>query len=278
MNRFGWMIAITLSLSGLYATSPEKIEMLAAKAFVKKEKGYFVLSDGSCWQTIALETRWRSLFEWWNNVELSPENYHCIPNDWQLGSRIEVFPKGQDLEFKEEDATNASELRYYTHYLVNDKLQVLFAKPLSVADCIVYVANESKQLGYEQGMAKGEENKALSATSHYEKGYREGYLIGHEAAASKGIKSTEEAYDRGFNEGQIKAQQTATDATRKNYETGYSEGHKIGYDKGLKKGSSDTQETYEAGYSEGYKSGYQKGSSHSQNNEQNKQSENQKNN
>ncbi len=118
--------------------------------------GYFVLSDGSLWKAIPFATRYRSLSEWWNDVQLVPENYECVPNDWMIGSQVEVYSKYGNLNINQSDASNEYALRQCTHLLVNSHTgQVLFAAALNPAEGIMRLFTEAKAEGYSSGHSSG---------------------------------------------------------------------------------------------------------------------------
>src|SRR5690348_14947900 len=134
------MFAVAIAVFGLAAidaSEPEKIEALSAKIILQNSNGYYALSDGSCWKTIGFSKRWRTLSEWWNNVQLVPTYYECVPDDWFLGTQIEVYPKFGNLAVNEADASNQDALKQCTHLMVNTRTgQVLFAIALHPADCL----------------------------------------------------------------------------------------------------------------------------------------------
>ena len=165
-----WFLSAVLLLSSLGNASEGECARLNAKAILKSTQGYFVLSDGSCWKVMGFQKRWRSVSEWWNGVQLVPENYECIPNDWYLGAEIEVYSKYESLEVNEEDASNQHELQYCTHLLFNTRTQrVLFARALGPEDCIVELFNDAYADGYEKG---------------YNTGWQAGYSSGHSKAST----------------------------------------------------------------------------------------------
>lgn len=177
------LIAIAiLSFSVVYGNLPEKVETLSAKAILQNTEGYFVLSDGSMWKAIGFSKRWRSLSEWWNNAQLVPENYECVPNDWFLGAQIEAYSKYDNLQVDESDASNQEVLKQCTHLLVNTRTgQVLFAISLHPGDCIVRVFNEARDEGYNKGYHEGRLSSYQNATDIYNKGHSEGYKAGYQA-------------------------------------------------------------------------------------------------
>jgi hypothetical protein len=173
------MIAV-LSCSFVYAEGPERVEALSSKVILQNTSGYFVLSDGSCWKAIGFAKRWRSLTEWWNGVELVPENYNCVPNDWYLGSQIEVYPKYEYLRVNEADASNQEDLRQCTHLFANTRTgQVLFAISLHPAECIVQLFTESRKEGYDEGFSLGRLSSYQNADDIYNQGHADGYKAGY---------------------------------------------------------------------------------------------------
>lgn len=171
---------MTLGVSLLFAetrTVPEKSEALGAKVILKNGDGYFVLSDNSCWKAIYFSKRWRSVSEWWNDVKLIPENYECTPNDWTLGTPLELYPKWENLEVDEANAANQETLKQCTHLLVNSRTgQVLFAIALQPAECMIQLYNDAYKDGYNNAYDDG--YNAGHRDGH-KVGYREGYNAGY---------------------------------------------------------------------------------------------------
>ena len=170
-----------------YAESAEVVETLSSKVILQNTSGYFVLSDRSLWKVLGFSKRWRSLSEWWNDVQLVPQNYECIPNDWLLGSQIAVYSKIGNLEVDEANASNKDELKQCTHLLVNMHTgQVLFAMALEPADCIVKLFNDAHGDGYNKGLGEGNSENYQNATKSYNQGradgYRDGYTQGFQDA------------------------------------------------------------------------------------------------
>lgn len=183
MKKLFLAVVVVLGCSFAHAGQPEQVEALSAKVILENANGYYALSDGSCWKAIGFSKRWRSLSEWWNNVEIVPKNYECVPNDWFLGTQIEIYAKYGNLNVNEADASNQDELKQCTHLLVNRRTgQVLFAISLHPADCIVQLYTEAKQDGYNQGYSKGRLANYQNATEIYNEGYKAGYTKGYKAA------------------------------------------------------------------------------------------------
>jgi hypothetical protein len=169
------LVTFVCSLS--YAGYSEKSASLSSKVILKNTQGYFVLSDGSCWKVVAFSKRWRSLSEWWHNVQLVPKNYECTPNEWTLGASIEVYAKFENLEIDEANAANQEVLRQCTHLLMNPATgQVLFAIALDPAECMVKLFAEARDEGYSQG---------------FEEGHRKGYQDGHTFGYAQGIRNAQ---------------------------------------------------------------------------------------
>lgn len=179
------IIALMISSCFLMAELPEKVGALSSKVILKNQSGYFVLSDGSCWKVVPFSKRWRSLSEWWKDVELVPERYTAVPDDWFLGVEVEAYLKYDHLEVDEANASNRKMLKKCTHLLVNSKTrQVLFAIALDMTDCIVQVFQDAYEDGYNKGYDKGYDKGKFSGDSlvtkaqlrdEYDKGYKEGY-------------------------------------------------------------------------------------------------------
>ncbi len=184
------LIVLTLfGFSSAYTVTPERIEPLSAKVILANKEGYFALADGTCWKAIGFQTRYRSLSEWWNSVELVPKEYECIPNDWFLATEVEVYSKYGNLNIKESDASNEEALKQCTHLLVNQRTgQVLFAIALHPADCLVQLSNEV----YKDGFNKGTQSVVKSNKNQADENYRIGYQVGYELGFAEGIKSAKE--------------------------------------------------------------------------------------
>jgi hypothetical protein len=180
MKKWILLTIAIVSCSLSHAENPDKVETLSSKAILKNTNGYFVLSDRSCWKAIGFSKRWRSLSEWWNDVKLAPEKYECVPNDWFLGTQIEVYSKVSNLDVSESNASNQDSLKQCTHLLVNSRTgQVLFAIALEPADCIVQLFNEAYEDGYGKGYDKGRLSSYQNANDIYNKGQAEGYKTGY---------------------------------------------------------------------------------------------------
>jgi hypothetical protein len=130
---------------------------LSSKIILPSTNGYFVLSDRSCWKVVGFSKRWRTFSEWWNSVQLiAPECYECLPNDWYVGTQIEVHSKLDRLNVSEADASNQEILRQCTHLLVNSHTgKVLFAISMEPGECMLEVFHEGFKLGHNQGIAEG---------------------------------------------------------------------------------------------------------------------------
>jgi len=187
MKKWLLSIAALISCTVLHADYPEKVETLSSKVILQNTSGYFVLSDGTCLKAIPFSKRWRSLKEWWRNVQLVPKNYECVPNDWYLGSQIEVYSKYENLEVSEANASNQEDLKQCTHLLFNTRTgQVLFAIAMHPAECVVQIYNDSYKDGYTDGYTEGRMEKHKNATDIYNAGFADdqkaGYTEGYQAA------------------------------------------------------------------------------------------------
>jgi hypothetical protein len=173
------LIAV-FSCSVFCASEPEKIETISCKVILESSNGYFVLSDRSCWKVMGFWKRWRSLGEWWNGVELVPKNYECLPNDWYLGTQIQVYSKYDNLEVDEANASNQEALKQCTHLLVNTRTgQVLFAIALEPSTCMVQLFNEANNEGYNRGYNEGRLKCHQNANDIYKNGHADGYKAGY---------------------------------------------------------------------------------------------------
>lgn len=191
MKKLFLIMLAVLSCSAISAGVPEKIELLSSKAILANTEGYYVLSDGSCWKVIGFSRRWRSFNEWWNGVQLVPKNYECVPNDWFLATEIEVYPKFENLQVNEADASNEEALKQCTHLLANSRTgQVLFAIALHPADCMVQVFNDAHADGYNKGYEKGRLDFYQNGADIYKSGHSEGYKAGY----AEGLKAYVEGH------------------------------------------------------------------------------------
>lgn len=174
------ILIIFFSFSIAHAGAPEKIKMLSAKAILQNTEGYYAFSDGTCLKVVGFSTRWRTPSEWWNNVELVPKNYECVPNDWFLGAEIEVYPTYKNLEVNLENATNAETLKQCTHLLYNITTgQVLFAIWMHPAEFLMKLFNDSHNDGFDKGYKEGYKKQNKDADQVYQDGYAQGYKQGY---------------------------------------------------------------------------------------------------
>ncbi len=180
MKNWLLVVLMVLSCSFTYIENTEKVETLSSKVILQNTNGYFVLSDRSCWKVLGFSKRWRSISEWWNDVQLVPQNYECVPNDWLLGAQMSIYPKFGHLEVDEANAANRDELKQCTHLLVNMRTgQILFAMALEPADCIIKLFNDAHVDGYNKGLGEGNTQNSQNATRSYNQGRTDGYSAGY---------------------------------------------------------------------------------------------------
>jgi hypothetical protein len=183
------MVFAVLAGSFICAESVERVEALSSKVILQNENGYFVLSDRSCWKVIGYSVRWRNISEWWNGVQLVPENFVCVPNQWQLGAQIEVYSKYGHLTISEKDASNQEDLRQCTHLLVNAQTrQVLFAVALEPASCLVQLFTDAQKDGYNRGFSDGRSASYYNDKENYNRGHVDGFNAGYAAGFQEGIR------------------------------------------------------------------------------------------
>ena len=188
--------------SVIFAQPADRVERLTSKVILQNTEGYFVLSDGSCWKVIGFSTRWRTISEWWNNIQLAPGTYNCVPNDWCLGTQIEVYSKFDNLAVSESNASNEEELKKCSHLLFNSiTRQVIFAMPLEPERCIVSLFNDARDEGYNLGYAQG----VAESSYKYLKGYNDGYAQGKNESSYNYQYDYNDGYSAGYNEGYMKA-------------------------------------------------------------------------
>lgn len=183
MKNWIFIVIAVFSCFVTYAGQGERMETLSSRVILKNTDGYFVLSDGSLWKAIGFKKRFRSPMEWWNDVQLAPTNYNCIPQDWHLGAQIEVYSKSGNLEVDEANASNQETLKRCTHLLVNlHTNQVLFAIALYPAQGLVELFKDAYADGYDEGRIKARAEGFKNATESYNNGYSEGYKVGYKEA------------------------------------------------------------------------------------------------
>jgi hypothetical protein len=169
-----------------YSDSPEKVAKLSSRVILENTDGYFALSDGSLWKVVGFSKRWRTLSEWWNNVQLTPKNYECVPGDWHLGTQIEIYAKNAHLNANEANASNQESLKQCSHLLVNTRTeQTLFAIALEPSEAIVQLFQDAHGDGYRKGFFQGRSDHYQSADSIYEDGYKNGYQKGYSEGYQK---------------------------------------------------------------------------------------------
>jgi hypothetical protein len=195
MKKHFLVLIMIFSFGMGYASPPTTIANLNSKVILQNTTGYFVLSDHSCWKVMGFAKRMRSFNEWWNDVQLVPKNYECVPNDWYLGTQIEVYSKYDNLEVNEADASNQEALKQTTHLLVNTRTgQVLFAIAMEPAECLAQLYADSYNEGYDKGYYQGYTKSSESANASYEygysNGYRSGYAEGYQAGLQEGRPGT----------------------------------------------------------------------------------------
>ena len=148
------------------AGEPERVELLSSKVILKNGDSYFVLSDGSFWKAVTFAKRWRTASEWWNDTEIVPSEYECVPNNWHLGGEIWVYPKYGNLAIDEKSASNYEAIHECTHLLVNDQTgQIIFAVALHPADCLIHIYNDAQKESYDEGYTKGRRASTQNATN-----------------------------------------------------------------------------------------------------------------
>jgi hypothetical protein len=190
MKKYFLLALSFLLCAGVYASPPEQIVTLSGKAILSSEQGYYVLSDSTCWKVINFSKRWRSPLEWWNNVQLAPETFDCIPSSWDLGASIDVYSKFDFPEIPLENASNKTDLVNCTHVLVNSVTnQVLFGTALETADCMVRIFNEAYKDGHDIGYSRGHD---AGYSSGHDAGYNTGYSTGYTIGYNKGFCAQQE--------------------------------------------------------------------------------------
>jgi len=191
-----FLLAMTfLWCSPLHPLDPEKVETLSAKFCSENKGGYYVLADDSCWKVIGFSKRWRGLREWWNNVQLAPETYDCIPDNWIVGATIEIYQKSSFPSIPLENASNKENVLQCSHVFLNKTTnQVLFAIALKPAECLTQLYKLGHNDGYEEGHSKGRHER-----NHQE--YQRGYQEGVEKIDQEYKRGYRLGYQEGYNQG-----------------------------------------------------------------------------
>jgi hypothetical protein len=214
---------------------------LAAKVTIEEADGYFILSDGSYWKVVGFVPRTRGLIEWWNDVQLAPDTYKCVPNDWILGVEVIAYPKYGNLGVDEEKASNQDALRQCSYLLVNKANgQVLFASPLDPAVFLTQVFKEAQHSGYDKGYTKGVYERSSinqkEVKKNCDKAYSDGYALGCSERGSvvqeEIKKNCDKAYSEGYALGCSERSAVAKEEGFNRYQAGYNDGYEVGYNDG----------------------------------------------
>jgi hypothetical protein len=166
--------------------SIEQEGVLASKVLIKDASGFYALSDGSIWKVMGLTPRWRTVSEWWNSIQIVPEDFECAINDFYIGAKLKIVPKHAYDAFDDQCASNKEELARCSHIIINtDTNKCVFAVALRPETALVEVYNESYKQGYSTGYNKGRLSTNIEAYNQYEKGYQAGYQNGVKDAVSR---------------------------------------------------------------------------------------------
>ncbi|OGN63659.1 MAG: hypothetical protein A3E80_02695 [Chlamydiae bacterium RIFCSPHIGHO2_12_FULL_49_9] len=234
-NRSILMMAV-LSSSYSFSNEPERAGKLSSKVILKDQGGFFILSDGSFWRAIEYKKRPRTFLEWLQKIILVPENYECNPIDWVLGSNIQVYPKQGYSTADEGNALNEDALKQCTHILVNaGNEQILFAVPLTSADCLAQVYQGARK----EGLKQGDKNE-------YQKGYNTGLSRGRSTQQMNSGESYDKGYKDGYKEGFAKGTATCHSTEAEIYSEIYNKGHTDGFEFGFKEGYESASDDDEA--------------------------------
>lgn len=177
---------------GLSASeSKEHEDVLVSKVVVNDFSGFYSLSDGSIWKVMGLTPRWRTLSEWWNSIQIVPEDFECAINDFYVGANIQIIPKHEYEAFSDGCASNKNDLARCSHIILNKGTnKCVFAVALKPETAIVEVYNESFKQGYSSGYNKGRLATNVEAYDQYEKGYQAGYQNGVKDATARREESS----------------------------------------------------------------------------------------
>ncbi len=282
MKKWLGVIIATLFSCGVFADAPMYAPVLKAK-FIGNSKSYYVLSDGSHWQVVGFEPRMRGLSEWWNDVQLAPDIYRCVPSDWAEGVPVAAYMKYGNLTVDENNAANQELLKQCSNLLVNQgNGQILFAIPLDPISCFLQACQEAENKGYKKGYAAKYIQNQQENNARYDEGYRIGYDAGSRLGKTAQDKDYKDSYEKGYKAGladQHKMDtQDQSSQNNKKYEEGYRAGladqRKIDaqnqssqsskkYEEGYRAGLADQHtieaEQAKAKYAAGYKDGCEKG-------------------
>lgn len=190
MKKWCFLLLSLFTCAFVDAGGPEFVEILSSKVVLQNSDGYFALSNGTCWKVISFSPRWRSVSEWWNNVQIIPDNYKSKPIDWLDGTQIEIYPvygnSGVDLD----NASNQESLKQCTNLLLNTRTgQVLFAMPLHPAQCIIELATNVYKDGHARGLIEGRSQQFKNAEESYDRGFEEGFKKGYAEGFSNGHRN-----------------------------------------------------------------------------------------
>lgn len=177
----------SLSFSLFADQSQEQESILASKVIITDSSGFYAMGDLSIWKVIGLSPRWRSLSEWWNGVQIVPEDFQCSINDFYVGAKLRIIPKHEYNIFDDACAANKSDLARCSHVIVNTATnKCVFAIALRPETAIVELYNESYNQGYSLGYNEGRRRINVENYHQYEKGYRDGYKQGLKDALVNG--------------------------------------------------------------------------------------------
>ena len=252
MKRWILLAIFAMTCASMDASILERAGTLSSKVTFDDESGYFSLGDGSFWKVIGFTPRWRTLREWWNNVQLAPEEYYAHPKDWLIGTIVEAYPKYGNLDVNESDATNQEALKQCSHLLYNTRTQqVLFAIELHPADLLIHLNQDAQKHGYNQGYAAGRNKAGVD--------YNQGFADGQTAANKTSVNKENDAYNRGFSDGSRVGSSSVVQREDSAYSLGYADGYKKGHAEGKTEGAANVVQREDSAYSLGYSDGYKKG-------------------
>jgi hypothetical protein len=185
MKKIAFLLAALMAQVCTAEQMDENFEM-TSKIICSNGEGYFTLADGSFWKVVPFEKRWRTLSEWWNNVDLIPDNYDAKPSDWHPGAKVEILEKASNFDVDEANAGNKDAIRKCTHLLKNKHNdQVLFAISLLPSTYGVEIYSQAFKDGYAKGEVDAASNTYIQRDAAYRRGHSDGYTKGYQEAARR---------------------------------------------------------------------------------------------
>lgn len=260
MRQWFAVIVALFAFSHVRADVESYAPVLSAKVSVYEPNGYFQLSDGTHWKVIGFVPRTRGLGEWWNNVQLAPDTYKCLPKDWVVGAQIIAYPKYGNLGVEESNAINHEALKQCSHLLVNQgNAQVLFALPLDPATWLVQLFNDAHRFGYDSGYNKGFYERSYVTEDEKKKQYDQGYSKGYSDRSLSLNTESEKKYKQGYDDGYAKCYNDVARLGDNKNNKSYTDGYALGASERAEVAKEENRKKYQEGYDAGYAKGLNDG-------------------